>query len=439
MGLEVEEDLKRKMIELNLTAARSFQSPQTHYIHLNYESHERHDTIPLLENFCFALALIRSRLAENVLEGKTLLEKLLIFEVEGNFPIYLHEFPQCKDRAFGLELLPIFHFLLGSFRATLGEPLATQIEMLIGRILSHAYKMHAQRPLSLSAEFRLKSYFEPHCLPLWTPQTPEEWADALITYQMTKSKNASLCHLLENSLQKWHPQLCVFIGPQFQERGEPKVTLFDLLMGHYHGVYSRRALECRRMHLLASLIQPFEEQTKEPLLMDPLCHAIAPSSLPPFALYWGSPLQLNSLTIEAQKSLCSIDKQDHVIEIAVTLPNQTLQEGTEAIELACFFNLHSEHQILINEGKATAFQLGQKIELCSGSHRFRLEISLENGEGTFFGHILRANRSTQKGKNLKFETFDWQIALRTIRRTENCSLKLRLYPIIPNAANRFTF
>ena len=80
MGVDLEEDLKRKMIELNLAAGRKSQSAQTRYVHLNYESETVHDTIPLLENFCFTLALLRSRSAEQVLEGKALLEKLLVFE-----------------------------------------------------------------------------------------------------------------------------------------------------------------------------------------------------------------------------------------------------------------------------------------------------------------------------------------------------------------------
>ena len=122
MGVELEEDLKRKMIELNLSAAAIAQSPQTGYIHLNYEEIARSDTIPLLENFSFALALFRSRLTENVFKGKALLEKLLAFEVDGNFPVYLHEYPQCKDRDFSLEILPVLHWVLFHFRERLAIP-----------------------------------------------------------------------------------------------------------------------------------------------------------------------------------------------------------------------------------------------------------------------------------------------------------------------------
>ncbi|MBI2812351.1 MAG: hypothetical protein HYX67_16190, partial [Candidatus Melainabacteria bacterium] len=249
MGVEIEEDIKRKMIELNLVAARKFLSSQTNYIHLHYDTDERGDAIPLLENFCYALALLRSRLADNMTDGKELIEKLLAFEVEGNFPIYLHDFPQCKDRVYSLDILPVWHWAVAAYRAALGEQLALRLEKLICRILSHAYKMHAQRPLSKSADFRLKTYFEPNNVPAFSPSSPEEWADMLITLQMTGGQ------MPLDALQRWNPQLCTFIGRQAHDRAEPKVTLLDLFMGHYYGSYSQRALKDQRAHLLASLVQ----------------------------------------------------------------------------------------------------------------------------------------------------------------------------------------
>jgi hypothetical protein len=295
MGVNLEEDLKRKLIDLNLLAGRSAQSPQTGYVHLNYESEERHDTIPLLENFCFCLALFRSRIADNVLEGKALLEKLLVFEVDGNFPVYLHEYPQCKDRDFSLCLLPVFHWLVADFKVALGEPLAQALEMLLGRIVSHGYKMHAQRPLCAASEFRLRSYFEPGAEFNWTPSTPEEWADSLISCQIAGSEQ-----FLGPALEKWHPQLCTYIGPQHQNKAEPRVTLFDLFMGHYCGIYSQRALKDRNAHLLAALIKPFDEKYT-PSEKETPCHSLDVQS---YSLSWGTPEKLNTLLLDAKSGEC---------------------------------------------------------------------------------------------------------------------------------------
>lgn len=421
MGVDLEEDLYRKAIELNLAMARRLQSPRTGYVHWNAESPERQDTIPLLENFCFVLALFRSRLAENILEGKALLGKLLVFENDGNFPIFLHEYPECKDRAFSLEILPIFHWLLTDFRSTLGDELALHLEMLIGRILSHGYKMHKQRPLAKVDEFRLKSYFEPERVPELNLTTSEDYASVLISEQIARSRGIRL-KVFEEILQKWHPQLCVFLGPQAYEGGEPKVTLFDLFMGHYYGCYSRRALELQPCHLLASLVQPFEEKDTN-LSFASLCHVSTPQS---YTLYWGSPQQLHALEIDLREVTVETNVTENALELHLTLPPKTFQEGEEAMEIPLFFNTHPLHQIEINRGKATTFQLGDAVTFLSEEKRFECTFSLEQGEGRFFGHICRANRPSQKGKNLKFAAFDWQVALRTIRRSEHCQFRLKL-------------
>lgn len=426
MGIDIEEDLKRRMVELNLFAARSYQSPHTKYVHLNYESEGARDTIPLFENFCFALALFRSRISENVLEGKTLLENLLFFEVDGNFPIYLHEYPQCKDRDFSLKLLPVFHWLLIDFRSALGDSFCVRLKMLIGRILSHGYKMHAQRPLSKSSEFRLKSYFQKEALFSWVPSSPEEWAEALITWQMAASLNVKLDRFLEEALERWHPLLCTYIGPQHQDRSEPKTTLLDLFMGQYYGHYSNRALQAHKVHLLASLIQPFNEMGTKGVVPTHLSSSLHAGSVEPYTLYWGSLEKLNSLFLDSKMGSCSMQQKEGDIAFTLTLPPHTISDSQDVSELSLFMNLSPSQEIYVQGLKATTFQIGDSIDLVSEGLQLRLRILIEKGEGRFFGHILRGNRPNQKGNNLKFETYDWQIALRTIRRSEECILRVEV-------------
>ena len=90
---------KRRLIDLAIASGRRRLSDQTSFVHLSYETEgAKHDTIPLFENFCYALGLFRSKLTEDIAEGKALLERLFAFEVEGNFPVYLHEYPVCRNR-----------------------------------------------------------------------------------------------------------------------------------------------------------------------------------------------------------------------------------------------------------------------------------------------------------------------------------------------------
>ncbi|MBS0627500.1 MAG: hypothetical protein JSS09_04745, partial [Verrucomicrobia bacterium] len=123
MGVSLEEDQKRKIIELALQAARKRLSPQTGFVHLYTEEPYalRQDTIPVIENFYYVLTLFRSKLAQNIQEGKVLLDKLLNFEVEGNYPVYLHEFPSCVDSQLSSHLLPILFYLTRDFDFALGD------------------------------------------------------------------------------------------------------------------------------------------------------------------------------------------------------------------------------------------------------------------------------------------------------------------------------
>ena len=92
----MEEDLVKKIA---MSAAKKRISSQTGFIHYWRDDPylSRQDTIPSVENFIHAYALFRTKTVEHIQEGKALLEKLLAFEVDGNFPIYLHEFPKCAD------------------------------------------------------------------------------------------------------------------------------------------------------------------------------------------------------------------------------------------------------------------------------------------------------------------------------------------------------
>src|SRR5690242_7429818 len=121
-----------KSIELAIKAGRVRQSPLTGFVHHNYENSERAaETIPVYENFCFALALFRTKSVENVLEAKALLERLFAFQALEGFPIYLHEFPQVKSRKLEQKLAIVAQFFLRDFSSVLGDFLRSKLELLI--------------------------------------------------------------------------------------------------------------------------------------------------------------------------------------------------------------------------------------------------------------------------------------------------------------------
>ena len=104
----MEIDLVRQLVELAVTAGRSHQSPQTSFVHYCHQKMDEtvNHTIPPYENILFALALIRMQTVQNVNEGKEIISKILDFQnpETGNFPVYLHEFPLCRDRFMSVHL-----------------------------------------------------------------------------------------------------------------------------------------------------------------------------------------------------------------------------------------------------------------------------------------------------------------------------------------------
>ncbi|MFS8563022.1 MAG: hypothetical protein LVR00_01270 [Rhabdochlamydiaceae bacterium] len=212
-----------KLVNLALLATRKRQSRETGFVHYSYEHPESRDTIPLFENFCFVLTLFKTRMADHVLEGKALLEKLLSFQVGKNFPVYLHEFPLCRDLKLGKNIYPVIFWLLKDFYAVLGESLRNALQKLL---------------LTLPKPFLAKE-----------PSSPEEWADFLILAQMEGTS-------IQPAVDKWHPTLFSYCGHQKQEKFEPAVTLYDLFLGEFAGAFSARALQDHPVHLRASLVQP---------------------------------------------------------------------------------------------------------------------------------------------------------------------------------------
>ena len=135
--MEATQETLRQIIELAVAAGRKKQSPRTGFVHFCYHGLpvEERDGIPILKNFMFALALLRTRTSENVLEAKALLEKLLHFQPKqgnalfGNFPIYIHEFPVCQDRYVAVHVLPVIYWVLKSFHQVLGVELRQKLEV----------------------------------------------------------------------------------------------------------------------------------------------------------------------------------------------------------------------------------------------------------------------------------------------------------------------
>jgi hypothetical protein len=380
---------RKTLIDLALKAGRKRQSGQTGYVHHYHEGSDKEQhTIPVFDNFCFVLALFKSRLSENVVEGKELLKKLLKFQVESHFPVYLHEYPECRSLYLGSCIHYVLQLISLEFSGILGVDLKEALD----------------RSMCALAKGEIA--------PSRIPKTPAEWGEALAFSKIS----------FEEALDFWNPELHAYIGPsQFFERGEPAVTLFDLYMGQLFGSFSRRALEDHPIHLRAALLSPPSSGCfNTTLSMSTFCYAGT-------SIFWGDNEKLHSLYCHPKKADLEKIADDYLFKLSETIPD----EGEDRHEIAFYATLDTSTTFFVNGKRATTFQMGDVVELVSDQVTIRFDFTLLEGEGKFFGHILRANRPAHRvtpGEN-PYTAYDWQLSLRTLFRTSACKLCVRVFLI----------
>lgn len=376
-------------VDQALQVGRHLQRKQTSFVHYCHQSEEDkvHDTIPVLENALFALALFRSRLSDHVLEGKALIEKLLFFEKEGNFPLYLHKWPKCCDPYLGLRLLPVFFWIEADFSHVIGD-LKERLTHCIDRIIKGAAKLDLppwgkfrlqamQKEVGeLPRETLIKDGFA-QCL----PKTIHEWSEALVSLQIAEKKGADISLAIEEACSFWHPEISLYVGPNFrldQEGFFPKLTLYDLFMCAWQNAYPKRAKHLCCIHLKGALIFPREVSfTSKPV---------------PFI---------------TQEPSLYIAWDEHTFVLA---------KKEEEYIANFYLNYHIDHTILINGKRATAFQQGDRVEIHSKGLKLALSFSAE--DGMYFGSLMRGNRPAQhgcKGEN-QFFAYDWRIAIYAVQK-----------------------
>lgn len=470
----------RQLHELALRYGRSKQSKQTGFVHLCYhpEDEEKHDTIPIAENFLFALALLQSRTSEQILEARTLLEKLLHFQSpDGNFPVYLHEYPQCRDRFVGAHILPALYWMLKIFNPVLGNEFLPKLTQATESLLKFNLRTHKEKPAPHALAIKIRASAKAlgdlwNSSELSSTQIPpaevhSAWfcpasiGDLLIGLQMIYPSISSPWKPFWSHLSTtWHQKTGAYCGPplrEFQHGFEPQPTLYDLYLGYFSGELSQRALLPNPFHLQAALIT----QTEDKLLPQNLpysskgaindcqwqleqneSHAFTlfeqrePGRFDPdrgrqiFRLVWGNKKRAHTFICQGgNSSLSTYQIQNGIIEFLFHLEETISFEDREKNrEVTFFFDIPDNAEILIQGSPATTFQLDDPIEIHSGGLKFSLQFSLEKGEGQFFGHLMPGNRPSQlalKGTQ-KFSGYDWQLFLRTVRRTGPCVIKVKM-------------
>jgi hypothetical protein len=382
------DELKKqtRAIDLAALAGRKRQSPRTGLVHL-FSGEDAPDTIPVYENFCFAFALFRQKTTESVTEAKAIIERLLTFRVNGNFPVYLHEFPKCFDHHLGLKIAPVLIYLVRLFSPVLGE-LKQKIEKALQEIL-------AQRPEKLFWENRYRACVGESLLGQDTTAfSPLDWTDWIITAQLSGQTHFFL---------PYDDQLQMFFGAvDIQEKDQPRPNPIEWLLAEPN--FSPRLLKDHPHQILTAPLFPFTFTKSE-----------LPSAT--FRMFWQGSNSLHSLVAKS---------------LEFDLETEADTTRNNLFEASIYCNASNETEIFVEGKKATAFQLGETITISTPQKSISFHFELVSGSGDFFGHIFKANRWSQvscKGVN-SYEAYDWQIGLRTLRRSEKAKIRIVLTKVL---------
>jgi hypothetical protein len=387
-----------------LSLGRKRQSAQTGFIHLNYQDPQgpKQDTVPVVENFLFALCLLRSRLSEQMLEARELLHKLLPFQShEGNFPIYLHEYPQCKELFTAAKLLPPLYWIVKDFGSVAGS----EVKGCLKRALDHCLTHLSQAPAHLEVLIKgagkgdLEKF---NCEDYW--YSPTMLGALIAALQMNPS--LSWPKFWTHLSATWHSKAGRYVGPHLYD-ARYEQSPFSLF---YEQVMSGKALS-----LYAALMQPVE---------------LPPVNYPIFkqGVIGGLPFEFHhngeaaAYFVPRQGVPLQYVFEDGALQLITSSPIQKTEEGfllslepDQVDHFALEFDLKENSPILINGERGTVFQMGDRLEAAGKEIAFR--ISKAGGAGNVLGHLSLAPPAPGFLRK-------WVVSLRSVAVAESVEISL---------------
>lgn len=406
-----------------LKAARHYVKPETGYLH--FHPNGDHVTIPLYENFCYILALFKTKEKEEVEKGIDLLAKLLPFQnEEGLFPLYLHEYPVARDQILAFNhLKPLIE--IAKFNAVI--PFRDKLNKAIEKLKSALKQFLSEKnPASFNAHILSQLVQE--------KEIPLEF-----------SRGTGSSELAEKLMHKqwdewlplmWYPPTKRYIGPAFREKEEgyeAEDNLLYFLLGHKPSKPSLAAIHSVLINDLKT--EPAFTAVKTERTMDGYRFGIwqekdfAISCLdkrPDFPQY-NQPgckvLQIitgpHTLVLEGNIGKSTrFEFVENGVDVYIELKEtMELEDREKQREINLFF----DNRIAIRpSGKeATLFYFNEPISLLA-EKPITLTFSVAKGQGDFACHVMNENRSSQKNTS---QTFDKAIGIRTLRRDPNLVVK----------------
>lgn len=375
-----------------LRAGKKFVRPETGFIH-----DASHTTIPLYENFNWALALFKTRTQEGVQEAKRLLAALLPFQnSEGEFPVNLHEYPVAHDHFLGAHLFFPLYWIQHDFNTVLGPELGEKLQSSIHALVEALKRRYEEKKPQGIIALKVGAVVGDDTI-LKSAKVDFSSSNQIVDLELCRDLGVP-----------YLPTPHFWLGTSYkepQEGFEPAVTLLDLMMG------TERESELTLHHLGAALIR----------------RSLIPAKLIEDGGYVVSELKAGHYLYRF------ITKSHGKLESLVLTVGHIKEASYSAYEGGVRFQLRlsgdfeerpREIELFVNRGvklSGSTFRLDETVTAQFEKVALKLTFTLLEGEGNFIGHVSHGNRPSQ---TLKGEAFDQVLSLRTLRRSSEIVLGL---------------
>jgi hypothetical protein len=188
--------------------------------------------------------------------------------------------------------------------------------------------------------------------------------------------------------------------------------------------HSKRALENFQALARASLVHPW--QTLGPRFEEkPYTVLIEEAQRQCLTIYWGNRERVHSLVLESKKGTWSFAPSLEGWTATYQYDSEIPHED-DSMEWAFYLNDSQEHTLLVDEVSATLFHPCQEVSIASEGMHISFRVETDPSQGTWTGHVLKSDRSFQRGTTLAYGGYDKKIGWRTIRRNRDANITLHL-------------
>ncbi|MCE2983418.1 MAG: hypothetical protein LW832_07620 [Parachlamydia sp.] len=461
-------DIVKEIVELSLQAGRSFKSSQTGFVHYCHQLPvpQFHQSVPLYENFLFALSLFRSKLVDNIQEAKELLAKLLHYQNDkGNLPYYLHDYPVGQEPYLAVRLLPPLIYMERDFGHVMGKELKDRVNTAIHSLMSFTKEAHEKGAFPDSAavllgacrhvrgeEVRAELLGRKEC---W--HATAFLAELMVAAQLMGANDPAWEEFFKHLSSTWHPTIGSYCGPcirEWQEKDEPQPVFYDLWMGALMGRLPKRLRQPGIYHLQGALIQPgLFSLPERPLNQSGAYQGekwsiagtgdwswaalekkqkyspIIEKTYTPFRLIAGHLDKIQSFVCQGGRAeaVHYVANPDYSkIELDFLFDEDPGREREKTRDICFFWNDHPDWPLLVEGHPSTVFEIGQTVSIqLKDALTLRLQFLVE-GEADWIGHMAKGNRPSQVkalGEQRFFESYDRILFLRCIRQSGACRVK----------------